>query len=167
MSATPQCTLPLLQLPCTPRLPRLLLWLFTTITPQQLLPNLLLLLPTPLPSITMSQSLTPPMPSPMELEAAQTARSIPTRSSPTATSTPSPTPRRTTTSTQLNPMTGPGCEADPTPSHCRTLGSSTWSTPPMPTATSPLSPTKALPSSLTSLSDLPLDWDNLRKRLSL
>merc|ERR1719234_2537393 len=52
MSATPQCTLPLLQLPCTPRLPRLLLWLFTTITPQQLLPNLLLLLPTPRP-ITM------------------------------------------------------------------------------------------------------------------
>merc|ERR1719234_747890 len=122
MSATPQCTLPLLQLPCTPRLPRLLLWLFTTTTPQQLLPNLLPLLP-PRP-ITMSLSLTPPMPSPMELEAAQTARSIPTRSSPTATSTPSPTPRRTTTSTPLNLMTGPGCEADPTPSHCRIQGSS-------------------------------------------
>merc|ERR1719431_24238 len=135
MSATPQCTLPLLQLPCTPRLPRLLLWLFTTTTPQQLLPNLLLLLPTPRP-ITMSQSLTPPMPSPMGLEAAQTARSIPTRSSPTATSTPSQTPRRTTTSTQLSPMTGQGSEADPTPSHCRIQGSSTWSTPPMPTATS-------------------------------
>merc|ERR1719234_2601053 len=42
MLATPQCMLPLLQLPCTPRLPRLLPWLFTTITPQQLLPNLLL-----------------------------------------------------------------------------------------------------------------------------
>merc|ERR1719234_2436690 len=137
MSATPQCTLPLLQLPCTPRLPRLLLWLFTTITPQQLLPNLLLLLPTPRPT-TMSLSLTPPMPSPMELEAAQTARSTPTRSSPTATSTPSQTPRRTTTSTQLSPMTGPGCEADPTPSPCRTQGSSTWSTPPMRTATLPL-----------------------------
>merc|ERR1712200_251517 len=92
---------PLLQLPCTPQLPRLLLWLFTTITPQQLLPTPLLLLP-PRPT-TMCPSRTPPMPSPMELEAAQTARSIPTRSSPTATSTPSPTPRQTTTSTQLNP----------------------------------------------------------------
>merc|ERR550517_2446876 len=135
MSATLQCTLPLLQLPCTPQLPRLLLWLFTTITPQQLLPTPLPLLP-PQPT-TMCPSRAPPMPSPMELEAAQTARSIPTRSSPTATSTPSPTPRQTITSTQLNPTTGPGCEAEPTPSPCRTRGSSTWCTPRTPTATSP------------------------------
>merc|ERR1719382_1068990 len=127
MSATPQCTLPLLQLQYTPQLPRLLLWLFTTITPQQLLPTPLPLLP-PRPT-TMCPSRTPPMPSPMELEAAQTARSIPTRSSPTATSTPSPTLRRTTTSTQLSRTTGPGCEADPTLSPCRTRGSSTWCTP--------------------------------------
>merc|ERR1711970_1307605 len=135
MSATLQCTLPLLQLQFTPQLPRLLLWLFPTITPQQLLPTPLLLLP-PQPT-TMSLSLTPPMPSPMELEAAHTARSIPTRLSPTATSTPSPTLRRTTTLTQLNPMTGPECEADPTLSPCRTRGSSTWCAPRTPTATWP------------------------------
>merc|ERR550517_231421 len=160
--ATPLCTLPLPPLPCTHQLPRQLLWLFTTITHQQLLPIPHLLLPIPpllLPILllllppqptTMSPSLTPPMPSPMELEAAQTVRFIPTRSSPTATSTPSPTPRRTTTSTQSSPTTGPGCEADPTLSLCRTRGPSTWSTPRTRTATSPRSPTRALPSSLTS-----------------
>merc|ERR1719209_1932638 len=36
--ATPLCTLPLPPLPCTHQLPRQLLWLFTTITHQQLLP---------------------------------------------------------------------------------------------------------------------------------
>merc|ERR1712060_526051 len=134
-SGMPQCMQPPLQLQFTPQLPRLLLWLFTTITPQQLLHTPLpLLLPPP---TTMCLSLTPPMPSPMELEAAQTAKSIPTRSSPTATSTPSPTLRRTTTSTQLSLTTGPGCEADPTLSPCRTRGSSTWCTPRTPTATSP------------------------------
>merc|ERR1719209_2416706 len=77
--ATPLCTLPLPPLPCTHQLPRQLLWLFTTITHQQLLPiphlllPILLLLFPPQPT-TMSPSLTPPMPSPMELEAAQTVR---------------------------------------------------------------------------------------------
>merc|ERR1712128_201921 len=146
LEATPLCTLPLL-LPRTPRLPRPLLWLFTTIT------HGLLLLPMPLLFTTMSPSHTPPMPSPMELEAALTVRFISTRTSPTATSTSSPTPRRTTTSKQLSRTTGLGCEADPTPSPCRTRGSSTWFTTRMRTGTSPPSPTRALPSTLT-LSEL-------------
>merc|ERR1712106_1072055 len=151
--ATPLCTLPL-PLPRTTRLPRPLLWLFTTITHQHLLPIMPpLLLPMPLLFTTMSPSHTPPMPSPMELEAALTVRFISTRTSPTATSTSSPTPRRTTTSKQLSRTTGLGCEADPTPSPCRTRGSSTWFTTRMRTGTSPPSPTRALPSTLT-LSEL-------------
>merc|ERR1712106_240659 len=136
--ATPLCTLPL-PLPRTTRLPRPLLWLFTTITHQHLLPIM--------PPLLL------PMPSPMELEAALTVRFISTRTSPTATSTSSPTPRRTTTSKQLSRTTGLGCEADPTPSPCRTRGSSTWFTTRMRTGTSPPSPTRALPSTLT-LSEL-------------
>merc|ERR1719378_722311 len=153
--ATPLSTLPLPPLPCTPRLPRQLPWLFTTITHQQLLPMPLLLLPMlllllpPRPT-TMSPSHTPPRPSPMGLDAAVTVRFTPTRSFPTATSTPSPTLKQTTTSTPLSPTTGLGCEVDLTPSPCRTRGSSTLSTPLTRTATSPPSPTRAPPSSPTS-----------------
>merc|ERR1712117_195763 len=156
-SGMPLCMQRLL-LSCTPRLPRQLLWRFTTTTHLQLLPIPLLLLPTPplllLPQrTTTSPSHMPPMQSPTELEAALTVRFTPTRSSLTVTSTPSPTPRRTTTSTQSSPVTGLGCEVDPTLSPCQTHGSSTWCTPRTPTATSPLSPTRVRPSSPT-LSEL-------------